>query len=115
MRKIVAIAAAVAGICFANHAALAAEPFSDSMTPTITLGFQFGNVAERTRSPAHFIAQFDIQSRLYQVDGAAESATRSALPLSVSRNVILLNVFALGTSRDGLDSANVLGRELLGN
>jgi hypothetical protein len=73
MHRALSIAAAIAACCFVSSIAVAAQPFSEGLAPTLTLGFQFGST-ERTHHQAQFIAQFDVQSRLFQMEGARACA-----------------------------------------
>lgn len=103
--------AACAAVCFFANPALAEQPFSDSLTPNLSLGLQFGGGgAQRSDSRLHFTALFDVRSQLLRRDPDRERVDSATF----SPGMPLLTVFQFGVDRNGFDAARLLGHDLLG-
>ncbi|HZP10951.1 MAG TPA: hypothetical protein VFB36_00875 [Nevskiaceae bacterium] len=85
-----------------------ADSFSNSLSPQLTLGLQFGG---RTSDvvPMRFTALFDVRSQLLRRDPELAHSSLATL----SAGAPLLSVFELSASHKGVDLVNVLGNNML--
>jgi len=114
MRRIWLLTACVAA-CLTSVSALA-DPAGGSLSPTLTLGLQFGDRAAPRANALRLTALFDVRSPL-RADADLKRGTLSpeqSVDFSAaSSGMPLFTVIELGATRKGIDLAHVLGHDLL--
>ena len=113
MRRVSLLACFAA--CVTSFSAVA-DPLASGLSPTLTLGLQFGDHAAPRADALRLTALFDVRSPLRadaDLKRGALSPEQSVDFSAQSSGMPLFTVFDLGATSKGLDLARVLGHDML--